>query len=241
MKQSLLAYAKSKQFNPGVLGIIVTPFYLARRALWKGMVEVGALCGGSLLDVGCGSKPYRRLFPVKEYIGLEIDSPLTRLRAVAESYYDGETFPFDPGRFDVVLCNQVLEHVFNPERFIAELNRVLKPNGQLILTVPFVWDEHEQPYDFARYTTFGLRALLERQGFAVTIQRKTLADASVLFQLANAYLYKIFLPKRKVTQLLLCTLVFAPISAVGWLAGLILPSNADLFLDQIVVAEKRVV
>src|SRR3546814_6951319 len=55
----------------------------------------------------------------------------------------------------------------------------------LLLTVPFVWDEHEQPYDYARYSTFGLKSLLERNGFNVLTQKKLLADSSILFQLIN--------------------------------------------------------
>lgn len=89
-----------------------------------------------------------------------------------------------------VICNQVLEHVFNPDLFLQEIFRVLKPGGKLLMTVPFVWDEHEQPWDYARYSSFGLRSLLERNGFIVDEQRKTNADARVLFQLINAYLYK---------------------------------------------------
>ena len=58
------------------------------------------------------------------------------------------------------MCNQVLEHVFNPDDFVREIARVLKPGGALLLTVPFVWNEHEQPYDYARYSSFGLRAFL---------------------------------------------------------------------------------
>ena len=61
-----------------------------------------------------------------------------------------------------MLCNQVLEHVFNPDEFLLKINRVLKNDGKLLLTVPFVWDEHEQPFDYARYSSFGLKALIEK-------------------------------------------------------------------------------
>jgi SAM-dependent methyltransferase len=66
----------------------------------------------------------------------------------------------------------VLEHVFNPDDFLNEVNRVLKPSGKLLLTVPFVWDEHEQPYDYARYSSFGLRSLLEKHGFSIVKHEK---------------------------------------------------------------------
>jgi SAM-dependent methyltransferase len=238
MKAALVRHWHTQQFNPGVFGVFVNPFFLARRRLWSEMVALSPLARGRLLDVGCGSKPYRRLFTVSEYIGLEIDSAEARHRAVAEAYYDGRHFPFEAGRFDTVLCNQVLEHVFEPDHFIAEVQRVLVPGGRLILTVPFVWDEHEQPHDYARYSSFGLRALIERNGFQISVQHKLMADSSLLFQLLNAYLYKVLRSRRRVLNLLITALLLAPISLLGWGLGRLLPSNPDLFLDQSVVAER---
>ena len=104
-------------------------------------------------------------------------------------------FPFESEQFDSVLCNQVLEHVFNPDFFISEISRVLKPSGKLLLFVPFVWDEHEQPNDYARYSSFALKFMLEKHGFRLISQIKTCADATIIFQLINAYLYKIFFQK----------------------------------------------
>ena len=67
--------------------------------------------------------------------------------------------------FDVVLCTQVLEHVAEPARVLAELRRVLATGGELWLTVPFVGELHEEPHDHYRYTSYGLRGLCERAGF----------------------------------------------------------------------------
>jgi ubiquinone/menaquinone biosynthesis C-methylase UbiE len=103
-------------------------------------------------------------------------------------FYDSAHFPFADGEFDSALCSQVLEHVFTLDTFLAEINRVIKPGSKPLLTLPFVWDEYEQPYDFARYSSFGLKAFLERHGFEVLQQRKTLPDLRVIFQLVNGYL-----------------------------------------------------
>jgi SAM-dependent methyltransferase len=238
MIRRLLRAWRAQAFNPSLLGAFVNPFFLARRGLWAEMVELGAHARGRLLDVGCGTQPYRVLFDVPEYIGLEIDSPEARERGVADAFYDGDQFPFNDEHFDTVVCNQVLEHVFNPDRFIAETCRVLKPGGRLLLTVPFVWDEHEQPYDFARYSSFGLRSLLERNGFSVIAHHKLLPDVSVIFQLLNAYLYKVLLSRRPLVNKLITAIVMAPISLIGLALGKVLPRNEDLFLDQGVVAER---
>ncbi len=231
-------FAHAQSFHPSLAGVFVNPFFLARRALRREIAAAGPELHGRLLDVGCGSQPYRDLFPACPYTGLDIDSPRTRQLGVADAFYDGGRFPFDDAAFDSVLCNQVLEHVFNPEDFVAELCRVLKPGGRLLLTVPFVWDEHEQPWDYARYSSFGLRALLERHGFKVLRQRKLLADASLLFQLAIAYLYKVLPARSGTASLLVCALLFSPLSLLGLLAGILLPNNDDLFLDQLVIAER---
>ena len=237
MKSALLRFIGSQQFNPGLLGAFVNPFFLARRLLWREVAAASAELAGRLLDVGCGSQPYRTLFTEHVYTGLDIDSPRTRKLAVADAFYDGHRFPFEDARFDAVLCNQVLEHVFNPTEFLSEVRRVMTPGARLLLTVPFVWDEHEQPWDYARYSSFGLRSLLEQNGFRVLRQRKLMADFSLLFQLAIAYLYKVTLTGSPHLNLLLTVLLFGPMSLIGLAAGTLLPKNQDLFLDQLVVAE----
>jgi len=226
-------------FFPGLIGLFVNPFYFARKGLCDAISELAPTISGQLLDVGCGSKPYRSLFAVEAYIGLDIDSEMTRKRGIADYLYDGSVFPFADDSFDAVLCNQVLEHVFNPDEFLAEISRVLKPGGKLLLTVPFVWDEHEQPYDYARYSSFGLRALLEKQGLRILQHKKLGADASILFQLANAYLFKITQKLPKPFKLLLTASVMALINVSGVLASRLLPNNLDLYLDHVVLAEKN--
>ncbi len=239
MKSTLAALYRAQQFDPGLLGLFINPFFLARRRLRRAVASMATGIEGRLLDVGCGRKPYQSLFRVQSYVGLDIDSETTRRQGTADVLYPGGRFPFDEGAFDAVLCNQVLEHIFEPDTFLAEVRRVLVPGGRLLLTVPFVWDEHEQPWDYGRYTTFGLKALLERHGFEVCQQERLLGDASILFQLTNAYLFKITRTHHPAVKALVACVLMAPASLLGWLAGQVLPRNPDLFLDQIVLAEKR--
>jgi SAM-dependent methyltransferase len=228
-----------EQFYPGWLGLFINPFYFARKELAHSIAAMARQVGGKILDVGCGQKPYAPLFDASAYVGLEFDTPENRARGVAEAYYDGGKFPFPAKEFDAVLCSQVLEHVFNPGEFLGEVHRVLRDGGKLLLTVPFVWDEHEQPYDFARYSSFGLRYLLEKHGFEILEHVKTLADTRVLFQLVNAYTYK-RLTGTNVYWNLAATLVFmAPVNLLGALVHKILPRNEDLYLDNVVLARKQ--
>lgn len=193
---------------------------------------------GRLLDVGCGTKPYRSLISADEYVGLDIDNETARERGIADHFYPGNFFPFADGSFDCILCNQVLEHVFTPNEFLGEIARVLVPGGKLLLTAPFVWDEHEQPNDYARYTSFGLHTLLERNGFRVLQHEKLGADASILFQLANAYLFKVSQGMPRPVKLLITVTLMASINLLGLLARRLLPCNPDLFLDHAILAER---
>jgi SAM-dependent methyltransferase len=76
-----------------------------------------------------------------------------------------DAIPAEAGAFDVILCTQVLEHVPRPLRALQEFHRVLGPGGLLVATVPFTWEEHERPYDFFRYTRYGIEQLLADAGF----------------------------------------------------------------------------
>lgn len=228
----------AQQFSPGVLGIWVSPFYLARRGLYQGVAQFAPAMRGKLLDVGCGQKPYACLFEAEIYVGLELDTPDNRARKRADHFYDGNQFPFPGASFDSVLCNQVLEHVFEPTAFLREIRRVLRPGGQLLLTVPFIWDEHEQPWDFARYTSFGLRHLLEGAGFKLREQNKVNADIRAVLQLFIAYLYKVLWTRYSWLNLVICATLMAPFTLFGVLLYRLLPANPDLYLDQVVLAER---
>jgi SAM-dependent methyltransferase len=233
------AWRNRQQYLPGPEGWLVNPFYFARRGLWRGLGEFFPRLQGAVLDVGCGRKPYRDLVPARNYVGVDIDTPVTRALAAADVFYDGRRLPFPDQQFDAVLCSQVLEHVFTPDEFLAEIHRVLRPGGTLLLAVPFVWDEHEQPADFARYSSFGLRALLERSGFTVAEQRKTCADFRAVVQLASGALFKVTHTPNRWVNLLAQLALLAPVNAVGGLLARMLPGNPDLYLDNIVLARRR--
>jgi len=237
-KFSFRNYYRRKQFFPTGIGIFINPFYFARKGLAKHISELAVHVTGRTLDVGCGSKPYAQLYRSEEYVGLEIDTPQNRAGKKADHFYDGKLFPFADSTFDSLVANEVFEHVFNPDQFLDEAFRVLKPGGMTLLTLPFVWDEHEQPHDFARYSSFGIRALLEKHGFEIVEQRKSTDDIRVIFQLLNAYIYKMTVTKNAWVNLLTTLLLMAPINILGELLRLITPRNPDLYLDNIVLAKK---
>jgi SAM-dependent methyltransferase len=147
--------------------------FLERWSLVTGLRELGGhVAHGAILDLGCGTKPYEPLLatPGGRWVG--VDNPTTMAGSyneftLADTFADAHDLPFPAGDFDTVICTQVLEHVAEPVRVLREAARVLRPGGILLLTAPMVWPLHEEPYDFFRYTPFGLRHLLEGAGFEV--------------------------------------------------------------------------
>jgi len=238
MMKKLKEIYRWQMFFPSGLGIFINPFYFARKGLAKHISELAVQITGRTLDVGCGNKPYAQLFRSKEYIGLEIDTPQNRAEKKADHYYDGNQFPFANETFDSLVANEVFEHVFNPDQFLNEIFRVLKSGGMTLLTLPFVWDEHEQPRDFARYSSFGIKALLEKHGFEIVEQRKSTDDIRVIFQLLNAYIFKKTVTKKAWINLLITLLLMAPFNFIGELLFVLTPRNPDLYLDNIVLAKK---
>ena len=228
-----------EQFRPSFIGLFVNPFYFARKAIYNNIQIYAKNITGVTLDIGCGSKPYATLFPTEKYIGMDIKvTGHKHTDSDIDVYYDGTNIPFDDEYFDSIVCFEVLEHVFNPDIFLKEAYRSLKTGGKALFTVPFIWDEHEQPFDFARYSSFGLQALFVKNGFTVCEKRKYLCDLRLLALLANAYIYKII---KKLIPGKISYLFILPLTTINNLFGHILylfPKNEDLYYGNIFYLSK---
>jgi len=124
--------------------------------------------GSRVLDAGAGICPYKHHFVEA---GLEYESAdfgqVNKADGALTYVCRLDSIPVADGRFDLVVLTQVLEHLPDPLAVLRELNRVPKPGGKLWLSAPFFYEEHEQPYDFYRYTQFAFRHLLESAAFKV--------------------------------------------------------------------------
>ncbi len=120
---------------------------------------------GTVLDVGCGDAPYRRLVRSGSYVGLDwaFPGPGSQLDICASAVQ----LPLQDGSFDHALCTEVLEHVEYGSELCSELARVLRPTGSLLLSVPFVHHPHELPHDFRRLTACGIERSLTDAGLEV--------------------------------------------------------------------------
>ena len=142
------------------------PTYAVRAPLVRWLAEQAvdahaALGRYRVLDVGCGAKPYEPLFSpyAASYVGVDpVDNPRAELKGSVEA------LPVDDGTFDVVLCNQVLEHCDDPAAAVSELHRVTAPGGRVLASTHGVMAYHPSPTDYWRWTHAGLEKLFGDNG-----------------------------------------------------------------------------
>ncbi len=158
---------------------LFSPYYIDRLMLYDGIAPRAARLRGRMLDVGCGDRPYERMFTgVTHYVGIEHPGPavnveeelrtsFARAVGIVDIWGDAATLPFPDATFDSCFCAEVLEHVPDPDEVVREVHRVLRPGGIALFTVPFAGELHATPFDFRRYTSFGIRRLLEDAGLEV--------------------------------------------------------------------------
>jgi SAM-dependent methyltransferase len=238
MPDQIPTFLRRQSFQPGLPGLFFNPFFFIRRNLYTHIRRVAPLLKGRLLDFGCGRKPYENLFSVSEYVGLDMEQTGHNHRnSKVDVFYDGKHIPFPDESFDALFCSEVLEHVFDPELVLPEIRRVLKRDATALLTVPFCWNEHEVPFDYARYSTFGIKHLLEKHGFEVLEVQRSGNFVQVNFQLWALYFYELFKGLGTLGKLL-SMLFIIPINVVGSLLRMLLPKNDSLYFNSIITAKR---
>lgn len=150
--------------DPGALGAGST-LVATLVARWY-QAACAAHARGLLVDLGCGAMPYRPLYAphVSEVIGADWPASLHR-QPHADLWCDLDAgLPLRDAAADTVLLADVLEHLFRPQALLAEVARVLRPGGVLLLNVPFMYGLHEAPNDYFRYTPYALDRMARSAG-----------------------------------------------------------------------------
>lgn len=232
-------FRRQEYLVSGLIGIIVNPYYIIRNRLYQLIQQYSSYLSGHVLDFGCGSKPYRSLFTVESYLGVDIKLGESQpSHQGADVFYDGRHLPFEDKRFDSIFSSEVIEHIFNIDEIVAELFRVLKPGGFLVVTTPFVWGEHMKPYDYCRYTSYGIRELFYRNGFEVISVKKSGNFVETVFQMATVYFWQHFGSRMSLLKPFLQLMVIVPLNLVGIILGRILPPSQDFYLSLLLLAKK---
>lgn len=124
---------------------------------------------GRLLDLGCGNVPLYSYYKdlIGEIICVDWENSYHENIHLDYQFDLNKPFPKKIGKFDTVLTTDVLEHILEPDIFFSEISKSLNSGGKLILSTPFFYWLHEQPYDFNRYTEYKLRDLCKKNNLKV--------------------------------------------------------------------------
>lgn len=158
-------------------------------------------CSGVLVDLGCGEVPYYFLYKDKVKDAICIDWG----REVKEGevrFFDKEAdlnegVPLESEIADTILCTDVLEHIAEPGFLFQEIARVMKPNGKLILTVPFMYWIHDAPHDNHRYTKFMLERYCRKNHLTVLDSYAYGGLPEVLYNMVHQAYYFYGMPFRR--------------------------------------------
>lgn len=160
----------------------------------------------TIVDYGCGNVPYKPLFTpfVNRYQGADL-----ALNKTADIHIESNgRIDLANNSTDIVLSTQVLEHVENPLAYLSEAHRILKNDGLLILTTHGYWMYHPDPTDFWRWTSAGLRKIVEESGYEIVGFSGVMGRSSMGLQLFQDGIY-FKLPK--VLNVLFSTFMQLPI------------------------------
>ncbi len=121
---------------------------------------------GNLIDIGCGYSPYKAILSknVSKYEGIDIipyNEDVTYLGNILVKN------PFRENQFDCAISFEVLEHIPNFDHFLKQIHKIIKPNGYFIISVPHLSRLHEEPFDFYRFTKYGLIEIFTRNRFDI--------------------------------------------------------------------------
>ena len=181
---------------------------------------------GVVVDLGCGSRPFEPDIRQHADAYYGIDWMSSYHESVADIVANlNVAIPLLDQSVDHVVSFEVLEHLSSPHVMLSEALRVLRSGGELTVTVPFQWWEHEEPWDFFRYTSHGLRHLLESAGFDSIIVVPTTGFWSMWILKLNYHLARLIRGSaltRKAIRLLLI-----PVWWVGQTAARFLDNHWD--------------
>ncbi len=201
-------------------------FDLQAGSIWRDLTVILSTASGTVLDVGCGAQPYRNLLPAAAtYIGIDTTEAKSNFgyEIPDTRYFEGTEWPVENASIDLILCTETLEHILRPDAFLMEARRCLKPDGHIVLTVPFAARWHYIPYDYWRYTPSGLKSLLTEAGFTEIAIYARGGEITVACYKCMALIIPLLLPQCKSSiqkwSLRLLGLLLLPILIVLAVAG----------------------
>ncbi len=172
-------------------------WFIGRRLIIKNIINkyISKTTGFRILDYGSGTGGnFSLLNEFGNTVGADVSATaieLSKQNFPSNKVYrikKEQSLPFPDNHFDLITLLDVLEHIKDDIKLLSEIKRYLKPNGNMLITVPayqFLWSEHDEALGhFRRYTLKNLTKKLETTGFKVTYATYTM---SLLFPLIAFY------------------------------------------------------
>jgi SAM-dependent methyltransferase len=165
-----------------------------------------------VLDLGGQTGRKRGRFDIKNYDLRVICANLSTMKGTGIQA-DAAQVPFADACFDAVICAELLEHVRDPRFVVSETFRILRENGKLLITVPFLFRIHGDPYDFGRYTGHYWQIALQETGFRDIDIEQHGAFHSVLIDFLKQYLRQVHVPRPfgRITRWVMTKLIVYPL------------------------------
>jgi SAM-dependent methyltransferase len=145
---------------------------------------------GTVLDLGAGNDYLKKEFLNLSDFWISLDYNIRSNTIDVQG--DGQFLPFPENLFDTIVSIDVLEHIPDPDKLVSELYRVLKPGGKIILSTPFFFWHHEEPFDFFRFSRYGIRTIFEKNNFKVLQVEPIAGVLSIGGLLISVFITKIF-------------------------------------------------
>lgn len=186
---------------------------------------------GRTLDIGCADRWIERWLPRDaQYVGLDYYLTGKHLyHARPDVFGDAGLLPFADESVDTVLILEVVEHLRQPQDALREISRILRPEGDLLLSIPFLYPVHDAPHDYQRLTVHGIVRDVEASGMrveSITPVLGSIESAGLLACLsAGGTIMRLLETRSPLLVLAPIVLLLIPlINVASWLSGRIFPS-----------------
>jgi len=165
-------------------------YKINRVLLQKNIKKFSHHITGKVLDVGSGNyNRYQHLLSCESMVCFDVEDS-ENVDVVGSVY----KLPFEDNEFDSLISTEMLEHIEYLDKAISEMSRVLKAGGNILVSVPQTGGMHSEPYDYWRFTRYGLASMFERNGFKVVAYEQNGGFFSVITQTITRYIKRLFRP-----------------------------------------------
>ena len=199
--------------------------YLNWKWLKKSMQKPVKYIKGICVDIGSGHSPYKEMILpyVDKYIAIDKkETHQVMFKSSKEEYLEGDVKkPFNDNSIDCVVFTQVLEHIDEPFRALDEIKRVLKKEGILILSVPFIYQAHAIPYDYFRFSEYALKKIMRKYNFEIIELHYQGYFGTTIISIINGFIWTLASKNKTIRNFILLPILMI-IFSVNNIIGLLL-------------------